>query len=527
MRKISSFFSAALVLALFGFGQKAVAQGMTFPYTEGFEGSIPDTWTTIDADGDTWGWIYSGSGYYQQAHTGTGMAASFSWSGGQNLNPDNWLVSPDITGATKLRYFVSMNELYPNEHYAVMVKVAGQEDFTVLFSETLSNPRGQSAWFERTVDLPAGTKQIAFRHYNCTGQNYLRIDDAEFTNGSGPVNLNPVQNLSGTINADGRLVLSWEAPAAVAKATTRTVLLSEGFESVANEGTAPAGWLTVDADGDGNSWMGFRSPDVSILTPHGGNAVMGSLSWNKRVDFTPDNYLITPLVEGATQVKFYYAVNPGFPAEHYAVMASSTGTNVADFSVVYEETPTGRPDADKTRGDKDSMQSGWIERTVNLPAGTKYVAFRHFQSSGQHFIFLDDVTIYSAGGNDPEYTYTVYRDGAQVAENLTTTTYTEEGVTSTHEYCVEVKYAAGVSPKQCVTLTPGSVEGVFAAKPYTLTIVGNTITVNCQGEGMIYDMNGRRLTAGRDVVVYEAQTGHYAVMIVVDGKSYVEKVTVK
>lgn len=343
MRKISSFFFTALVFTLFGLGQKAVAQEMTFPYTESFEGGIPDTWTTIDADGDTWGWIYSTSGYYQQAHTGTGMVASFSWSGGQNLTPDNWLVSPDITGATKMRYFISMNELYPNEHYAIMVKVAGQEDFTVLFSETLDNPRGQSAWFERMVDLPAGAKQIAFRHYNCTGQNYLRIDDVEFTDGSTPVSLNPVQNLSVSMDAEGRLILTWEAPAA-------------------------------------------------------------------------------------------------------------------------------------------------------------------------------------AGSG---YTYTVYRDGTQVAENLIVTTYTEEGVTGTHEYCVEVKYAAGVSPRQCVTLTPQSVESAFAAKPYTLTIVGNTITVACQGEAMIYDMNGRRLAISRDVVTYKAQTGHYAVMIVVDGKSYVEKATVK
>ncbi|WP_373815156.1 choice-of-anchor J domain-containing protein [Porphyromonas loveana] len=372
MRKISSFFSAALVLAFFGFGQKAVAQGMTFPYTEGFEGSIPDTWAIQDADGDTWSWLHSATGTYQTAHTGTGMAASFSWSGGHSLNPDNWLISPDITGATKMRYFVSVNDLYPNEHYAVMVRVAGQEEFTVLFSETLSKGRAQSEWYERSVDLPAGAMQIAFRHYNCSGQNYLRLDDVEFTNGSGPVNLNPVQNLSGTMDGNGRVVLTWDAPA-LAKA------------------------------------------------------------------------------------------------------AAHDGSRYADYLAV----------------------------------------------------LFDDVTFGGEHRGKAGYSYTVYRDGLEVAGSLTATTYIEENVTGSHEYCVEVQYAAGTSPQECVTLSPGSVESIFVPKPYTLTIVGNAIIVACQGEAMIYDMNGRRLAADREVVVYEAQTGIYAVMIVVDDKSYVEKVAVK
>ncbi|WP_237073718.1 DUF2436 domain-containing protein [Porphyromonas gingivalis] len=126
------------------------------------------------------------------------------------------------------------------------------------------------------------------------------------------------------------------------------------------------------------------------------------------------------------------------------------------------------------------------------------------------------------------YTYTVYRDGTKIKEGLTETTYRDAGMSAqSHEYCVEVKYAAGVSPKVCVDYIPDGVADVTAQKPYTLTVVGKTITVTCQGEAMIYDMNGRRLAAGRNTVVYTAQGGYYAVMVVVDGKSYVEKLAVK
>ncbi|MCE8194355.1 hemagglutinin, partial [Porphyromonas gingivalis] len=121
-----------------------------------------------------------------------------------------------------------------------------------------------------------------------------------------------------------------------------------------------------------------------------------------------------------------------------------------------------------------------------------------------------------------------YRDGTKIKEGLTETTYRDAGMSAqSHEYCVEVKYAAGVSPKVCVDYIPDGVADVTAQKPYTLTVVGKTITVTCQGEAMIYDMNGRRLAAGRNTVVYTAQGGYYAVMVVVDGKSYVEKLAVK
>ena len=37
--------------------------------------------------------------------------------------------------------------------------------------------------------------------------------------------------------------------------------------------------------------------------------------------------------------------------------------------------------------------SKWYERTLSLPAGTKYVAFRHCDSGDGNFFFIDNVRI--------------------------------------------------------------------------------------------------------------------------------------
>ena len=110
------------------------------------------------------------------------------------------------------------------------------------------------------------------------------------------------------------------------------------------------------------------------------------------------------MVEGAGSVNYFYAVNSGYPEDHYAVMISKNGTDVADFEIVYEETPNGVEKAGQrysldTKGGEKADMSPWIERTVSLPEGTKYVAFRHYNCSDMNYIMLDDVTIKEGGSS--------------------------------------------------------------------------------------------------------------------------------
>ena len=64
----------------------------------------------------------------------------------------------------------------------------------------------------------------------------------------------------------------------------------------------------------------------------------------------------------------------------------------------------------KNGGTKDRNETPklgtWYERTVTLPAGTKYI-FRHYDCYNQSSLYLDDVTVY---GTD-EVTYNVTKNG--------------------------------------------------------------------------------------------------------------------
>lgn len=150
-----------------------------------------------------------------------------------------------------------------------------------------------------------------------------------------------------------------------------TVLFSDDFES-GNLNN----WTLIDADGDGNNWSNIIS-NITDAYAHSGDHVTASFSWNANVAYTPDNYMVSPLVEGATKINYFVVVNADFP-DHYGVAVSSTGTDPSDFTMVFDETVQG---------------AGWIEKSVELPAGTKYVAFRHYDSDDMNFLLIDDVSI--------------------------------------------------------------------------------------------------------------------------------------
>ena len=173
--------------------------------------------------------------------------------------------------------------------------------------------------------------------------------------------------------------------------TETVVLFEDDFEN------GIGNWTRIDADGDDEQWDAILAPITPALS---GANVAASFSWDW-YSFDPDNWLISPLVEGATSIHYYMSTNTVF-TDHYGVFASSTGTNIADFSLVFDETPFFAKNGGKayTEGGRDDRpQSEWLERTVELPAGTKYVAFRHYNSANLSNILLEDVTIYGSRSN--------------------------------------------------------------------------------------------------------------------------------
>jgi hypothetical protein len=154
--------------------------------TEGFEGATfpPSGWSMTDADGDTQNWFtYTATG---SAHNGIQSAASASYTSSAGpLTPQNDLILPTLhvlTGDLLVYWIAAQDPAWPSEHYAVKLSTTGTDpaDFsTTLYSETLSD----DVWRQHVIDLSAYAGQtvyVAFEHYGCTNQFYLKLDDVVF-----------------------------------------------------------------------------------------------------------------------------------------------------------------------------------------------------------------------------------------------------------------------------------------------------------------------------------------------------------
>lgn len=139
----------------------------------------PAGWTMIDLDGDGSNWNF----YRFNPHSGLHSAASASWTGSA-LTPINYLITPalmPVTGDSITWWVAPQDPDWPADKYAVVISTTGNaaEDFTTdLFEETLTTP--DSIWVRRAVSLDAYNGQmvyIAFKHYDCTDNFMMKIDD--------------------------------------------------------------------------------------------------------------------------------------------------------------------------------------------------------------------------------------------------------------------------------------------------------------------------------------------------------------
>ena len=161
---------------------------LSLPYSEGFEGSLDD-WTFTDSDGDGYNWAR----YSDNVHDGS--YALFSQS--LNRTPDNWAISPmvQLTTDNYLSFWVRADMINrQKEHYAVYIaEVSTSGDIDVLIPET-DFPfgdyveRGSDGVYQHCViKIPAKYEGkpvvVAFRHFNCTDQLGLIIDDVEIVEG--------------------------------------------------------------------------------------------------------------------------------------------------------------------------------------------------------------------------------------------------------------------------------------------------------------------------------------------------------
>ena len=165
---------------------------------QGFENGMGD-WTTIDADGDGNTWESESS---TNSHSGDNIVQSHSFKYGHGaLHPDNWLVSPQVALGGSVSFYVRVySSMYFAEHIGVYVSTTGNTnptDFELVPGQEWTLDASNYYWSQFTVDLSAysGDGYVAIRHFDCTDQMHVIIDDIVI---SEPSSTNPWITLPAT-----------------------------------------------------------------------------------------------------------------------------------------------------------------------------------------------------------------------------------------------------------------------------------------------------------------------------------------
>ena len=196
------------------------------------------------------------------------------------------------------------------------------------------------------------------------------------------ITLNAPTNFEISLTEDGTYASSVTVPRETGSKGNRTIT-SWGFE----EGLD--GWTAVDADNDGYGWVlgsavggVYLDEGVSLTEGHTGTGLVVSGSYTNVTGsaLTPDNWLISPQVElGGSFSMWAKGHQSAYPAEHFGIYVSTTGTNPSDFTMLNEYTAT----------------AIWKNYSVDLAlytGQTGYIAVRHFGmlNNDQFLIDVDD-----------------------------------------------------------------------------------------------------------------------------------------
>ena len=235
------------------------------------------------------------------------------------------------------------------------------------------------------------------------------------------------------------------------------------------------GWKTIDADGDTYNWT--LSPIGEGYGHNGSNGAVFSYSYSGYSGaLNPNNYLVSPqltITSNNHYVSFYAcALDENYPADHFGLAVSTTGTSASDFTMLQEWTMT-------------SKQGGWHEYSVDLNSyvgQNVYVAIRHFNSQDNFCLVVDDVFV-GTQTKDPLTNCSIALDGTVVATNVNGTHYllNTEGFAnnSTHNTTVTATYQSGATLTKSTNWTfrsadnfQGSTTGLHADSD------GNTVNLS-------------------------------------------------
>ena len=376
-------------------------------------------WGAYDADGDGYSW----GSTTDESYSGNWCLVSDSYiSGGVGaLDPDNWLISPDISLNGVLSIMAMNYSSYFADSFEVYVcvgELTSLDDF-VSISGTCTPG---SSWQEYTFDLTQFQGQtgcFAIRHYDSYNMYHLYIDDIS-------IYIDEVADVPENLTVDTENItpttadVTWDdATNAAWNLRYREVVpgLEENllwdFEEDTFDNTdisLTGGWTSIDADGDGNDW--YHLYGVAGLKSHSGTGHVTSASYNGDA-LDPDNWLVSPMVKLDGELSFWAASQDGNYPETFGVYVS---TDMQNWEALEENLVA---------------PSDMTEYTFDLTGyegAEGYVAIRHYNSYDMFRLNIDDIAITYV--EEPEWIY---------VENLDATEYTIEGLDPETTYEVQVQ----------------------------------------------------------------------------------------
>ncbi len=343
----------------------------------------------------------------------------------------------------------------------------GTNIVTITATEEL--PVGQSAEF--TVQFTTSTND-AGQTVNYTA-TVACTDDAVASNNSATastslINLPPPENVAATPNGSNATV-TWEPPVITPVTSTDFWGFEEDTQNNTNT-SLPAGWTTIDADGDTYAWYHLTGENFKN---HTGIGHLTSASYQSNTALTPDNWLISPEITlGGTLTLWACGQDANDVAENFAVYvypgSYSSGTN-GFIKVGADVTTTGT----------------MTDYTFDLSqySGAGRIAIRHYNCTDMFRLNIDDVTIENSVPGEQPTSYNVYLDGVLVGSVNANDplTYDFNNLTDgQHTAEVSAVYSLGESALVPATFTISSTNPEIAISPATQTINDNaagTLTV--------------------------------------------------
>ena len=260
--------------------------------TFGTNSGTRNCWTIIDGnnDGSTWTTLYNGNDM--------GMMLSFSYDNttSTDITPNDWLVTPKLhttTGSSVTMTWdaAAADDTYYAEHYGVYVSTTNTDtnSFTLVNEWTLTSSSTESM----NLDLSAYAGQdiyVAFRHFNCTGQYVLLIDNVNIYEG-----VYVPDTLTVTVaTMDATMGTTNPTPGTYQYAETETVQLA----GVPNSGYHFTGWVYT-TDGVNNDTL--DADYITVQFPASLFMSTGSVTFTALFEAgNPDSTTVTYAVNNAT-----------------------------------------------------------------------------------------------------------------------------------------------------------------------------------------------------------------------------------